>query len=287
MSSSNLEGMEFATDAAGALPPAAPAIGHACATERTVRIFGVEVLDTTREQAAAWIVRCALQGLPAKVGFVNAHCINVMHGDVGYRHALDGLDRVFVDGIGMRIAALAAGVSLQANLNGTDLFPVMCRHAAAAGVGIYLFGAREGIAEAAGRRMAADVPGLIVSGTHHGYVNNAEAESGLIEQINASGAGILLVALGVPSQELWIARNRHRLRPAVIIGVGGLLDFFSGRIPRAPLAIRNAGLEWAWRLAQEPRRLAGRYLLGNVVFLARLLRERLRAPGNFSQHSAR
>lgn len=257
------------------------------ATDRALRLFGIEVLDTTRERAARWIVDSAVQGLPTKIGFVNAHCINVMHRDIGYRQSLDGLDRIFIDGSGMRMAARAAGVDLQENVNGTDLFPVLCRHAARARVGLYLFGARDGVAKEAGRRMADQIPGLIIAGTHHGYIDGADAEAGVIDRINASGAGILIVALGVPAQELWIARNRHRLNPAVIIGVGGLLDFFSGRMPRAPLPIRNAGFEWAWRLALEPRRLAGRYLIGNVTFMARLLRERVRAPANFRLLPAR
>lgn len=287
MLSEKLDGMNGAIGAVGPLSPRAAAPAGANPAERTLRIFGIEVLDTTREHAAEWIVGNAVRGLPTKVGFVNAHCINLMHRDVGYRRSLEGLDRIFIDGIGMRLAARAAGVVLQENVNGTDLFPVLCRHAARAGVSLFLFGAREGVADEAGRRMAAEIPGLVVAGTHHGYIDGAEAEARLIDRMNASGAGIVFVAMGVPAQELWIERNRHRLTPAVIIGVGGLLDFFSGRMPRAPLAIRNAGFEWAWRLALEPRRLAGRYLIGNATFMARLLRERLLAPGNFSQLPAR
>jgi exopolysaccharide biosynthesis WecB/TagA/CpsF family protein len=84
--------------------------------------------------------------------------------------------------------------------------------------------------------------------------------------------------MGVPLQELWIARNRHRLSAAVVIGVGGLFDYYSGRIPRAPLAVRKVGMEWAWRLAMEPRRLARRYLVGNLEFVARLAMLRALAP---------
>src|SRR5262249_18329711 len=154
------------------------------------------------------------------IGFLNAHCVNVMRTDGDYRVALNGLDRIFADGMGVRIAARAAGVTLKDNVNGTDLFPVLCRHAARNGLGIYVFGAREGIAAAAAQRMVRDNPDLIVSGTHHGYVADADAESRLVAEINSSGARIVLVGLGVPAQELWIARNRPRLQPAVIIGVG-------------------------------------------------------------------
>jgi N-acetylglucosaminyldiphosphoundecaprenol N-acetyl-beta-D-mannosaminyltransferase len=85
-----------------------------------------------------------------------------------------------------------------------------------------------------------------------------------------------LVAFGVPRQELWLAEHRDRLRPPVRMGVGGLFDFYSGRIPRAPLWLREIGLEWIWRLAQEPGRMWRRYLLGNPLFLYRVWRQACR-----------
>jgi exopolysaccharide biosynthesis WecB/TagA/CpsF family protein len=264
-----------------------PATSVPGGTDRRVRLFGIELFDTNLEDAAQWIVMRASLALPTSIGFLNAHCVNVMRTNGDYRVALNGVDRIFADGMGLRIAARAAGVVLQDNVNGTDLFPILCRHAARKGVGMYLFGAREGIAAAAAQRMIEDNPDLIVSGTHHGFVADPDAETRLIAEINSSGARILLVGLGVPAQELWIARNRSRLQPAVIIGVGGLFDYYSGRIARAPLRLRKAGLEWAWRLALEPRRLAKRYLLGNATFLTGLMRDLLVAPADFTQPSVR
>ncbi len=250
--------------------------GPVLANERRLRLCGIEIADTDIPSAAAWIVLRARHRLAAEIAFLNAHCVNVLHRDPAYRAALDGMTRVFADGIGIRIAARLAGTSLRDNVNGTDLFPVLCSQAATAEVGLFLFGAAPGVAEAAGHNMQARFPDLDVAGTHHGYLVDAAAEDSVIETINASGASILLVALGVPAQEAWISRNRARLTPTVVIGVGGLFDYYSGRIERAPLMLRKAGLEWAWRLAQEPRRLARRYLLGNAEFLARVLWERLR-----------
>lgn len=256
--------------------PAAPK--GATSLDRRLRLFGIEVTDTVLERAAHWVVQRAEHRLATSIAFLNAHCVNVASRSPEYRAALAGMDRVFADGIGVRLAARTAGVELQDNVNGTDLFPVLCREAARAGTGLYLLGAREGIAAAAADRMQAEIPGLVISGTHQGYLADAEAEARAIDSINASGAGILLVAIGVPAQELWIARNRHRLATPVVLGVGGLFDYYSGRIPRAPVALRRAGLEWAWRLAVEPRRLARRYLLGNLEFMIRLAWIRLMAP---------
>ena len=250
---------------------------------RAVRLFGLGVCDTSRAAAAHWIVSQAVQGARTRIGFINAHCVNVMYRDDAYRTALQHCDRIFVDGSGMMLAARSAGIALTDNLNGTDLFPVLCRQAALAGQGIFLFGGREGVAREAGQRMLAEIPGLVVSGSHHGYVANGPDEDRLIDAINASKAAIVLVGLGVPAQELWIARNHTRLHAAVLIGVGGLFDYYSGRIARAPTLLRRSGLEWVWRMAMEPRRLAGRYVLGNVEFLARLARLRLVMPGEFGR----
>lgn len=255
------------------------------AGDRSVRLFGLDVTDTSLEAAAGWLVQRAGLGIATNVAFLNAHCVNVAYDSLEYRTALDGMSRVFADGIGVRIAARVAGTDLRDNVNGTDLFPVLCRKAASAGHGIYLFGGRQGIAAGAAATMTAQTSGLVISGTHHGYVEGEAAEQRVIDEINASGASILLVALGVPSQEMWMVRNRRRLTVPVVIGVGGLFDYYSGRIARAPLPLRKAGLEWAWRLAMEPRRLAQRYLVGNAVFLARLAWLRLFSPGEFAQGS--
>lgn len=255
--------MHVAQDLQGA------ASGH-LPQHRVFELFGLCITDTTIEQAASWIVQRAQHRLPTQVSFLNADCVNVMHRDQDYQNALVSSDRVFADGIGVKIAARWSGQSLCDNVNGTDLFPILCQQAAEASVGVFLFGAKPGRAEASADRMQAAYPKLNIAGCHHGYLASAADEEALIEQINASGAEIVLVALGAPSQELWIARNRHRLKPAVLIGVGGLFDYYSGAIARAPRAVRQARLEWVWRLAMEPRRLAKRYIIGNVEFLARI-----------------
>lgn len=244
---------------------------------RTLRLFELDVFDTSLAAAASWLVTRALERASTRVAFVNAHCINVSYRDAGYRHALATCDRLFADGSGLAIAARAHGEPLCDNVNGTDLFPVLCARAAAAGVGLFLFGGRPGVAEGAAGRMLREHPGLTISGCHHGYLCSADDEDRLIAEINASGAQILLVGLGVPVQDVWLERVRERLAPAVIVGVGGLFDYFSDRIPRAPRTLRALGLEWCWRLAMEPRRLARRYLAGNVEFLVRLVRLRLAA----------
>jgi len=236
---------------------------------RRIRILGVRLDNVTMAEAVERIVHGAGSCRPATVFFGNADCLNIASTDARYRKALAAADCVFADGIGLRIAARLLGQRLLANVNGTDMFPLLCGAAARAGISVYLLGGRPGVAVAAARAMQQAVPGLRIAGFHHGYFSDDE-QADVIEDINRSGARILLVGLGAPRQELWIKEHEASLAPPVKLGVGGLFDYYSGRIPRAPLWLRQVGLEWVWRLAQEPSRLWRRYVVGNVVFLYRV-----------------
>ena len=122
-------------------------------------------------------------------------------------------------------------------------------------------------------------PDVLIKGCSDGYFK-ANEEPELIRTIACSGADILVVSMGTPTQELFIHRNIDELNISVAIGFGGLFDYFSGRIPRAPQWVREIGMEWVYRLIQEPRRMWRRYLIGNGVFLFRVLHEKLR-PNHF------
>jgi N-acetylglucosaminyldiphosphoundecaprenol N-acetyl-beta-D-mannosaminyltransferase len=250
-------------------------IGSNMAQNETVDIFGLPIRNVALAEASALLVNAASAHLRQQVFFLNAHCANVAVSNKAYVEALRAADLRFADGSGMRIAAKLTGVTLRDNVNGTDLFPLLCRDAAIKGVGIGLLGARPDVAHRCAETMASRFPGLQVAFTHHGYFSEADTPS-IIRSINASGAGLLFVALGVPSQELWIARHAAELQVPVILGVGALFDFYSGTVRRAPLAVRKLGMEWAYRFLLEPRRLFARYVLGNPLFLWRVAVRRIR-----------
>ncbi len=235
-------------------------------------LFGHAITCARRTEMAQHIVHRVNANQRSTINFLNAHCINVQKRDPEYRAALRQSDLLLPDGVGVEIAAKLSGQALGENLNGTDLFPEICREAQKEGVGIFFLGGGPGVAAGAARWATDRHPALRVAGTQDGFFGKEE-EDALIERINASFAGIVLVGMGVPLQETWIARNRHRLNAPVVMGVGGLFDFFSGRIARAPKAVRALKSEWVWRLAIEPRRMAKRYLLGNVTFLAHAMIE--------------
>lgn len=234
----------------------------------TTKLFDLPLVCGKRSAMARHILARVGARKPTTINFVNAHCINQQQSDAEYRGALQANDLLLPDGVGMEIAAKLSGKSLGENLNGTDLFPDLCREAQEEGTGIFLLGGLPGVADAAADWASTNYPALRIAGTHSGYFTK-EDEDALIERINRSFAGIVMVGLGVPLQENWIARNRHRLNAPVVMGVGGLFDYYSGRIPRAPKLVRACKSEWIWRLAMEPRRMAKRYLWGNTVFLTR------------------
>jgi N-acetylglucosaminyldiphosphoundecaprenol N-acetyl-beta-D-mannosaminyltransferase len=239
------------------------------------RIFGIPIVNTTMDEALDWVVASASSppgAAPAVLAFVNPDCLNIAYKNAEYRDLLLRSDRVLPDGIGIHLACRMLGTPLLANVNGTDMFPRLCGRVAGTGHSIFLLGARPGIAAAAGEAMRKLHPGLKVAGTRDGYYPPSE-EAAVIDEINRSGASILLVAMGAPRQETWIARHRDELTPPVRMGVGGLFDFYSGRIQRAPAWMREIGLEWVYRLLQEPGRMWRRYIIGNPVFLFRVWKE--------------
>lgn len=207
------------------------------------------------------------------VSFVNASCVNTAASNRGYRHALGRAALVLPDGIGIKIAGDLLGQPLRQNVNGTDLFAPLCDLLAARRARIYLLGGQPGVAEQTARVVSGRWPALQVVGWRDGYFGTAE-EGDVVAQVRASRADVLLVARGVPTQDVFIDRHRHHLGVRVAMGVGALFDFVSGRVDRAPRWMREIGLEWAWRLGLEPARLWRRYLVGNVTFLLRVLLQR-------------
>jgi exopolysaccharide biosynthesis WecB/TagA/CpsF family protein len=248
-------------------------VSRASPPSETTNVLGLRCWDIDIARAARYLVESAQSGQRRCIFFVNAHCVNVAARDVAYANLLSGAPFVFADGVGMAMASRLGGRRLRHNVNGTDLFPKFCEAAAAAGVPLALLGASPGVAEMCANEMRRRFPGLRIVWVQHGYLTEAE-EDAQIAALNASGAKVLLVAKGVPTQELWIARNAGRLDAPVLIGVGALFDFYSGTIRRAPGLLRALRIEWLYRLALEPRRMFSRYVLGNPAFLARALRWR-------------
>lgn len=248
----------------------APRSVPAAITMRKIRLTNLAMEDALNALHAAIVNR-----VMTRVAFVNADCINIAAHNIEYLADLQDMDWVFADGIGVKLAGMLLEQHVRANVNGTDLFPLLCEDMAREGRRLFLLGAAPGVAKAASDWASSTYPGLVIAGTHHGYYPADELPA-LLESIRLVQADVLLVGMGAPLQERWIQAHAAATGATVVIGVGGLFDYYAGNIPRAPLWMRRSGLEWLFRLLQEPRRLARRYLVGNWVFMMRVIGDRLR-----------
>jgi N-acetylglucosaminyldiphosphoundecaprenol N-acetyl-beta-D-mannosaminyltransferase len=237
---------------------------------RTLNILGLRIDNLSMAEALHWIRLKLSSDGQSFVCMTNAHCANISCGNQAYQEALLSSGLNLADGVGLRIAAKLKRTPIRQNVNGTDLFPRLCDMLQTSGHSIYLLGGRPGIACSVAEWIRKQYPDTVVAGYRDGYFPPCDEDS-VAEVIASSGASLLLVAMGVPGQELWIRRNLPKTGVRVAIGVGGLFDFYSGRIPRAPVWMREVGLEWTYRLIQEPGRMWKRYLIGNWTFLARHL----------------
>ncbi|MDC7247298.1 MAG: WecB/TagA/CpsF family glycosyltransferase [Sphaerochaetaceae bacterium] len=229
----------------------------------------IPIRNVTKEQAVTLIQSHLEDDRCNEIHFVNAHCINVAVKDDQYRSILADAAAVFPDGTGIRKAGDALGHPIVDNVNGTDLFPMICDMCKKSGKTIYLLGGKPSIAGKCAKWVEDNIGSSVIGGCHDGYFTAEEAVD-VIDDINAASCDILLVGMGVPSQEKWIHEHLDSLEVSVAMGVGGLFDYYSGTIPRAPLLMRKMGIEWVWRLMMEPRRMWRRYIIGNALFLLRL-----------------
>ena len=237
---------------------------------------GDVAFDNISMKEAVDQIATMLEGNTARqVSFVNPACVNTAAGDRGYRRLLSRAAMVLPDGIGIKIAADILGAPLKQNVNGTDLFPRLCQRLEQRRASVFLLGGQPGVAERVAEVIQTQWPALRVAGVRDGFFAVAE-EGQVAAHIKASGADVVLVARGVPMQDVFIDRHLHQLGVKVAIGVGGLFDFVSGRIRRAPTWMRDSGLEWIYRLLQEPSRMWQRYLVGNFTFLGRIVLQRLK-----------
>lgn len=231
-----------------------------------------DAVTMAQAQAAAQALIGAGQG-----GFIvtaNPEILLAAKGDEAYLSAIHDADLVLADGVGVLYAARILGKTLPERVSGSDLVPMLLREMAAKGRSVFLYGAKPGVADRAADALKKDYPGLRIAGTENGYITD---ETALWRRLEQAQPDLLLVALGAPKQERWMAANRGRTK-ALMIGVGGLLDVFSGDVPRAPEGWRRLGLEWLYRTIRQPKRIRRVLKLPQILILA--AKERARHPGD-------
>jgi N-acetylglucosaminyldiphosphoundecaprenol N-acetyl-beta-D-mannosaminyltransferase len=203
--------------------------------------------------------------------------LRLARADLEFREAINGADLVVPDGVPVLWAARLLGEPLLERVTGVDIVEQGAALAATHGYGIFLLGAEEGVAAEAATALSRRFPGLRVAGTYSPPFGpfSPEEDARMVEMVRAAGPDMLFVAFGAPRQDTWIRRHLDELNVPVCVGIGGTFNFLTGRVPRAPRWMQGAGLEWAYRLRQEPRRLWRRYLLGDLPLFLRILGARM------------
>ncbi len=204
----------------------------------------------------------------------NAHSVVTAHRWVGHRQVINGADMATPDGAPVAWMLRRLGFAGQPRVSGPDLMWALCERCAVNGLPVYFYGSSQDTLDALALRLGQAFPGLrIVGAESPPFRPLADGEDAkAVDRINRSGAGIVFVSLGCPKQEAWMAAHRGRIN-AVMIGVGAAFDFHAGTVRRAPVWMREHGLEWLHRLLSEPRRLWRRYFVTNSLFILGAIRQ--------------
>jgi len=231
-----------------------------------VDILGVKISKVDYGSAISIIEGFLTDGKKHYVVTPNPEFVVLAQKDEGFRQILNSADLAVPDGVGLLVGT---------RVTGTDLMLKLCELAARKSHSVFLLGGRDGVAEEAAKRLKAQFANLNIVGTYEGDPTTNF-------QLPTSNTDFLFVAYGAPKQEKWIAKNLPKIPVKVAMGVGGAFDFISGRKKRAPQTLRRMGLEWLWRLVQEPKRLP-RILNATIkfpllVFLHKLKTFRLAPP---------
>jgi N-acetylglucosaminyldiphosphoundecaprenol N-acetyl-beta-D-mannosaminyltransferase len=218
------------------------------------------------------IVRVVESGQGGVVSNVNVHAMNIAWEDPLFRKILNQSDLVFVDGMGVKWGGQLIGEDLGERMTMADwgwgLFDI-CQQR---GWPVFWLGDTDEVGEEFQRIIIARYPDLVFAGRHHGYfAKDGEESDAVVQRINDSGAKILLVGMSMPIQEKWLWAQRDRLKGLVCLNVGGAARIVTGHIRRGPSWMTQNGLEWLYRLAMQPRYTWRRYVIGNPLFLIRLL----------------
>ncbi|MCK9247448.1 MAG: WecB/TagA/CpsF family glycosyltransferase [Solirubrobacteraceae bacterium] len=247
-----------------------------------VEILGVPLALTTYDRTLSWIDAMVASRRQGYVCVAATHTVMVCQEDEELRDAVLGSSLTVPDGQPLVWAMNLLGHQQPNRVYGPTLMERHCEHAAENGTRVYLYGGRDRQAlDRLARELRRRFPSLrIVGGWSPPYRPLSAAEDdAIVDEINRSGADVVWVGIGVPKQEKWMARMRSRLDAPVLVGVGAAFDFHAGLVPQAPHRIQSLGLEWAFRLLQEPRRLWRRYARYNPLFVRRftsqLVRQRM------------
>ncbi len=223
--------------------------------------------DATVEQVFEW--KNARDGVSHHIITVNVAILMMAKDDPKLANAIDKADLVVVDGKPLVWTSRWLGSAVPEKVSGVDLMRRLLAEGNRRGLSIFLLGTTQERLDVLERVIRAQYPNVTIAGTRNGYFKQPDYAA-VTRQIRESHADLLLVGMPAPFKEIWCEEHRDELATPTILGVGGAFDVMAGFVPRAPRVMQEAGLEWFWRLAMEPRKLWKRYLVTNSAFLALL-----------------
>ena len=219
-----------------------------------INILGTNVDMLTMKEALEELGKMAGTDKFDYVFTPNSEIIYAAYKDEKFRQILNSSSLNTPDGIGVVYASKILKKPISERVAGFDLMLMFMGECAKTGKKVYLFGSKEGVAAEAASELKSRFSGIDICGMRNGYFSDEDTDA-IVADINNSGADVLLVCLGAPKQEKWIYDNREKLKVKVAMGVGGSLDVLAGKVERAPEKWQKAGLEWAYRLKKEPKRI--------------------------------
>jgi N-acetylglucosaminyldiphosphoundecaprenol N-acetyl-beta-D-mannosaminyltransferase len=241
------------------------------------RLLGVDVDIIDKDQLLERIRESVRQKRRDLYPYVNIHAINLAQGDEGFRTFLNSAWTVYCDGEGVRLGARILGWRLPPRIVLTYYLWELCAAFEREGVSVYLLGGREDVLERAVSTVRDRFPNLKIAGAHYGYFQKTGTVSdSVVESVRRADPDVLFVGFGMPMQEHWIAQNLERIQAHAILPCGSMIEYAGGAKRYTPAWMADHGMEWLFRLMQEPGRLWTRYLIGNPLFLLRVLLQRVR-----------
>lgn len=243
-----------------------------------VKMFSVYIHNVTLNQACNEIIKLAKNNNESDFVLTpNVDHIVKLNKDMSFKRVYDNASLVLADGMPLVWASKLLKKPLLERVSGSDVFPEVCKMASVNNLKVFFLGGLEGVAASAAKKLQEESPGLKVVGTYSppfGFEKDKVENTKIINMIREANPDILFVGLGAPKQEKWIFNNIEELKTPVALGIGASFDFVAGSIKRAPLWMRNKGLEWFWRFCNEPIRLFKRYFIEDLKFLYLLFKEK-------------
>ncbi len=245
---------------------------HPLLAERRREFLGAPMHALTMDETLALANEAMARRRPLHHTVVNVAKLVTMRKNAELREDVASADLINIDGAGVVYGARLCGIDVPERVAGVDIMVNLFALCARQGYRPYLLGAEKSVLQAVEARLARDYPELVIAGMQDGYFS-IEAEGDVVAAINASRADCLFVAMPTPRKERFLKQYRDALGPSFVMGVGGSFDVYGGKVARAPRLVQQLGLEWLFRVLQEPRRLWRRYFETNTAYVGLLWHE--------------